>query len=73
VSADWHLARTGYPSQRLDEPVDPDRPDNLWRAVGGDDGSRSRFEQRAHPRNWQLKLRILVAEGLRLLAGRLPL
>jgi NAD(P)-dependent dehydrogenase (short-subunit alcohol dehydrogenase family) len=51
---DWYLARTGYESQFTDEPVDPDRPDNLYQPVPGDFGTRGRFDARAHSRSLQL-------------------
>ena len=55
---DRYLARTGYDSQQLDEPVDTSRPDNLFASVGGDVGAHGRFDARAHFRSWQLSARI---------------
>jgi NAD(P)-dependent dehydrogenase (short-subunit alcohol dehydrogenase family) len=40
---DLYLARTGYEAQQTDEPVDPNRPDNLFEPVPGDHGTRGRF------------------------------
>jgi len=42
---DRYLARTGYEAQQTDEPVDPERPDNLFEPVPGDQGTRGRFEE----------------------------
>ncbi|HEX3735875.1 MAG TPA: SDR family oxidoreductase [Solirubrobacterales bacterium] len=40
---DRYLARTAYEAQQTDEPVDPDRPDNLFQPVPGDHGTHGRF------------------------------
>jgi hypothetical protein len=40
---DLYLARTGYEAQQTDEPMDRDRPDNLFEPVPGDHGSHGRF------------------------------
>jgi NAD(P)-dependent dehydrogenase (short-subunit alcohol dehydrogenase family) len=52
--ADRYLARTGYDSQQIDEPVPPDRPDNLFEPVPGDFAAHGRFDGRAKPRSFQL-------------------
>ena len=52
--ADLYLARTGYESQQIDEPVPPDRPDNLFEPVPGDFAAHGRFDDRAKPRSVQL-------------------
>ena len=57
---DRYLARNGVKGQQMDEPVDPDRPDNLWSPVGGDHGAHGRFDAVAHARSLQLKLRTIV-------------
>ena len=44
---DRYLARFGYESQQTDEPVSPDRPDNLFEPVAGDHGAHGRFDARA--------------------------
>jgi NAD(P)-dependent dehydrogenase (short-subunit alcohol dehydrogenase family) len=44
---DRYLARTGYEAQQTGEPVDPDRPDNLFEPVPGDHGTRGRFSDGA--------------------------
>ena len=51
---DWYLARNGYDSQQTDEPVSPDRRDNLWEPVPGDHGARGRFDDRASDASPQL-------------------
>jgi NAD(P)-dependent dehydrogenase (short-subunit alcohol dehydrogenase family) len=44
---DWHLARTGYESQQTSDPVDPNRPDNLWQPLAGDHGAHGVFDAQA--------------------------
>lgn len=46
--ADRYLAHTGYDSQQTDEPVSPDRPDNLFEPLPGDRGARGDFDSQAH-------------------------
>jgi short-subunit dehydrogenase len=54
-AADWYLARTGYASQQItDMPVDPDRPDNLFHPVPNLAATHGMFDDRAHPRSYQL-------------------
>jgi len=52
--ADWYLARTGYTAQQTDEPVDPNRPHNLWEPVPGDHGAHGTFDARARDTSVQL-------------------
>ena len=52
--ADRYLAHTAYDGQMLDEPEDPDRPDNLWEPVPGDRGAHGSFDRRA--RTWSPEL-----------------
>ena len=52
---DRYLGRTGYESQQTDEPA-AERPDNLFEPVGGDLGTRGRFDDEAHSRSLQLEL-----------------
>jgi len=52
--ADHYLAWSGYASQQTDEPVEPDRVDNLWSPVPGDHGAHGAFGDRARARSWQL-------------------
>jgi NAD(P)-dependent dehydrogenase (short-subunit alcohol dehydrogenase family) len=40
---DVYLAKTGYKAQQTDQPVSPDRKDNLWEALPGDHGARGTF------------------------------
>ena len=48
--ADRYLARNGYDAQQTDEPVDPDRPDNLFEPVAGRPGrARPLRRPRARP------------------------
>src|SRR5437763_8433423 len=53
---DWYLGRTGYTSQQIGEPEDPDRPHNLWEPVDEqyDYGAHGAFDDRARSRSWQL-------------------
>jgi short-subunit dehydrogenase len=53
--ADLFLARTGYDAQLTGDPVQPDRPDNLFDPVPGDFAARGRFDDRAKPRSLQLQ------------------
>ncbi len=58
--ADWYLARNGYDAQQTDEPVEPDRRDNLWEPVPGDHGAHGSFGERAvaaSPQLWLSKNR----------------
>jgi hypothetical protein len=51
---DLYLGRTGYESQQQDEPVEPDRPHNLWEPVPGDHGAHGEFDDRASDSSLQL-------------------
>jgi NAD(P)-dependent dehydrogenase (short-subunit alcohol dehydrogenase family) len=55
---DRYLARTGFKSQQTDQPRDPHQPANLWKAADGKDGrdfgAHGRFDDRSHPRSYQL-------------------
>ena len=44
---DRYLAAQGYDAQQTDEPVDPNRPNNLWEPVSGDHGAHGIFDDRA--------------------------
>jgi short-subunit dehydrogenase len=52
--ADRFLARGGYNAQQTDEPIDPDRPDNLFEPVPGAQGAHGPFDARSRPRSLQL-------------------
>ncbi|HUS13256.1 MAG TPA: SDR family oxidoreductase [Pyrinomonadaceae bacterium] len=45
--ADWYLADNGYDAQQTNEPVEPDRRENLWEPVPGDHGAHGTFGDRA--------------------------
>jgi NAD(P)-dependent dehydrogenase (short-subunit alcohol dehydrogenase family) len=68
--ADWYLARNGYDAQQTNEPVEPDRQDNLWEPVPGDHGAHGTFGNRAtstSPQLWFSKNRnwvVMAAGGL---------
>jgi hypothetical protein len=51
---DRYLGLTGYRSQQTEEPVDPDRPDNLFEPLAGDHGAHGGFDRRAHGRSLEL-------------------
>jgi len=44
---DRYLARFGYSGQQTGQPVDPDRPDNLWKPLPGDAGAHGICDRRA--------------------------
>ena len=54
--ADRYLAKNGYEAQMIDEPEDPNRPDNLWKPVPGDAGAHGVFDDRAEPVSIDLEL-----------------
>jgi hypothetical protein len=69
---DRYLGRTGYDSQQTDEPEDPNRPNNLFAPVPGDQGAHGRFGDRAHPRSYELwvsRYRNWIAAALCTAAG----
>jgi NAD(P)-dependent dehydrogenase (short-subunit alcohol dehydrogenase family) len=53
---DRMLARSGYDGQLSEEPVAPDRADNLYKPVAGDHGARGRFSNRARSHSWHFWL-----------------
>ena len=53
---DKYLARTGFKSQQTDEPIDPNRVDNLFEPVPGDHGARGAFSDRSHNHSVQFFL-----------------
>lgn len=65
---DWYLAKTGYDSQQTDEPVDPNRPNNLYEPVPGDHGAHGDFDEKSHgksPQFWSTRHRTaLLAAGI---------
>lgn len=57
---DWYLAKNGFEGQMTDEPVDPNRKDNLFEPVEGDFGAEGEFSDRAKshsPQLWATKNR----------------
>ena len=68
--ADRYLARTGFAAQQTREPLDPDRVDNLFEPVPGDQGAHGPFDERSHDRSFELRLAKL---RIPLLAGTLAL
>jgi hypothetical protein len=70
--ADRYLARTGFDSQQTDDPVDPNRPDNLFEPVPGDQGAHGPFDDQSRTRSIQLRLvkhRVPLLAGVAALAG----
>jgi len=64
---DKYLARTAYASQQTNEPVEPNRPDNLFEPVAGDHGAHGIFDDRAHSSSmqlWETTHRKWIAMGL---------
>jgi short-subunit dehydrogenase len=71
--ADHVLAQRGYEAQMTDQPIDPNRPNNLWEPVEGDFGAHGIFDDRAYsysPQAWANTHPTLTAiAGVGLLAG----
>jgi short-subunit dehydrogenase len=55
--ADRYLARTGYDAQQTDRPIDPNRPDNLFEPVAGEQAAHGPFDDRSRDFSVQLTLR----------------
>lgn len=73
---DYYLGATGYKGQQTDEPVSPDRRDNLWQPVGDerDHGAHGSFDLRASSSSiqlWANKNRGWLALGILTVAGAL--
>ena len=76
---DWYLGKTGFQSQQTEQPVSPNRPDNLFHPVDEerDYGARGVFTDRAHDRSFQVWLdthpavMALVGAGMLSLIGTL--
>ena len=69
---DRYLARAAYDAQLAEEPLEPDRPDNLWHTVPGDRGAHGRFRDRASKTSRELWLtthRTLLLSACALGAG----
>ncbi|HJT17590.1 MAG TPA: SDR family oxidoreductase [Thermoanaerobaculia bacterium] len=56
--ADHYLAKHGYDAQMIDEPEDPNRPNNLWEPVDAnrDCGMHGVFDDRSIPKSVELEL-----------------
>lgn len=70
--ADRYLARTGFDSQQTDEPVDKDRPNNLYEPVPGDHGAHGIFDSTSRVKSTQLWAnthRVWLAAAAGTLAG----
>ena len=71
---DRYLARTGFDSQQTDEPVPNDRPDNLFdpldTARRADRGAHGQFDDKSHPRSWQVWTAQHARRLVRALTGR---
>lgn len=72
---DWYLGKTGYKSQQIEsEPIDPNRPDNLFEPVPGDHGAHGIFDDQAKsfsPQTWANTHPAAVAAvaGIGIIAG----
>lgn len=66
------LAKSGFESQQTEQPVSPDRPNNLWEPVPGDYAAHGIFDERARgfsPQYWVNTHRSLVAAGVAVMTG----
>jgi hypothetical protein len=64
---DHYLGRTGYDSQQTGEPVNPDRPSNLFDPLPGDHGARGIFDAGATSKSeelWTAMHRGWIAAGI---------
>ena len=70
---DWYLARKGISSQQIQgDPVDPDRPNNLFEPVPKEAATHGRFDESAKTRSlqlWATMHRGLVGAGMVVAAG----
>ena len=64
---DHYLASVAYTGQQTEEPIDPDRGNNLWTPVAEDRGAHGIFDQRA--RSWSAQLWVSMHRGWVTLAG----
>jgi hypothetical protein len=67
------LAKEGYDGQMIDEPEDPQRPDNLWEPLPGDAGAHGVFDDRARGVSIEMELNkrrpwLLTAAGAAVVA-----
>jgi NAD(P)-dependent dehydrogenase (short-subunit alcohol dehydrogenase family) len=72
---DRYLARNGYVAQQTDEPVEPDRADNLASPLPSDLGARGIFDSEAHAHSLQFlavsQRRLLTTSALAAAAAAL--
>src|SRR3954451_18323498 len=64
VLGDRYLGKTGYRAQQTAQPVDPDRPSNLYEPVRGEHATHGNFDEQAKgssPLTWLAEHRSLVA------------
>jgi NAD(P)-dependent dehydrogenase (short-subunit alcohol dehydrogenase family) len=67
--AEWYLAKTGVNGQQT-EPEIGGREGNLFEALPEDPGAHGRYDDRAHPRSWELRVaKHRRAVGLGILAA----
>ena len=70
--ADRYLARTGFSSQQTSDPVDPDRPSNLFAPVGGLHATHGIFDAQAKGRSpevWLAERRRWAVAAVAAVAG----
>jgi len=53
---DEYLGKHGYDAQMIDEPEDPNRPNNLDAPLPGDHGAHGVFDDRSRPLSIELEL-----------------
>jgi NAD(P)-dependent dehydrogenase (short-subunit alcohol dehydrogenase family) len=58
--ADRYLARNGFDSQQTADPVEPNRPDNLFEPAPGAQGAHGVFDREAKPSSLELRLRLAL-------------
>lgn len=71
---DHYLAATGVSGQQSEEPVEPDRQDNLYHPVPGDRGAHGRFDDTARTRSthlWATKHRASIVGAAAAIAAGL--
>lgn len=71
--ADHYLAKNGYDGQETDQPISPERPDNLFEPATGDYSAHGNFDDRARGfsiQSWlDLNRTKVIAGGAGLIAG----
>ena len=67
--ADRYLAKNAYNGQQTDQPVSPDRPDNLFEPVAGDYSAHGIFDNRAKNFSVQNTLNLSPYRGVMAFAG----